>query len=365
MSNLKPLEFTILIEDFNPFLLPDPSVKVGSKEFRESVAKFYKKQFQPVGGTIHVDVDNEVIKVRWLPDEYSQDPFEYALSLLKEGELKDGAALMQSLAELNPDDPDIMFNLGMALSDLGQINDAIGYLSRAVEATPNNVNALVALGVAYQRNGKVEDAINLLKRAVIIEPDNGYAHRNLGAILGNEGKTTESETHLREAVRILPNDQPSLYGLAHCLESSGEEHKIAEADDLYKKTIDINPRSSIAEYARQARSKLAERSFKGKVSGNVRPDAMMYCLSALQKFDKMSRSEVQAVAFEIAMLGMSGLDTNDPTPKYRLRSLPGNYSGLQLVSMMYVGFKRIEPNMDVGFDLSEEYEAAQQLFKAE
>jgi hypothetical protein len=29
---------------------------------------------------------------------------------------------------------------------------------------------------------------------------------------------------------------------------------------------------------------------------------------------------------------------------------------------MYVGFKQIEPSMDVGFDLSKEYEAAQQLF---
>jgi hypothetical protein len=58
---------------------------------------------------------------------------------------------------------------------------------------------------------------------------------------------------------------------------------------------------------------------------------------------------------------MRGFDTNDSSKKYSLRSLPGNYSGLQLVSMMYVGFKQIDPSMDVGFDLSKEYETAKQL----
>ena len=90
----------------------------------------------------------------------------------------------------------------------------------------------------------------------------------------------------------------------------------------------------------------------------------MYCLSALEKFATMKPGERQGVVFEIAMLGTRGLDTNDPTPKYKLRSLPGNYTGPQLVSMMYVGFKQIEPEMDTGFDLSKEYAAAQEMFSA-
>jgi hypothetical protein len=76
----------------------------------------------------------------------------------------------------------------------------------------------------------------------------------------------------------------------------------------------------------------------------------------------MDAEEVRGVAFEIALLGRNGLDTNDSTPKYELRSLPSRYTGLQLVSMMFVGFKQVEPTLDAGFDLSKEYEAAQQLF---
>ena len=84
----------------------------------------------------------------------------------------------------------------------------------------------------------------------------------------------------------------------------------------------------------------------------------MYCLSALQTFEQMPREEVQKVAFEIAILGQGGLDTYDSTQKYTLRSLPGKFSGLHLVSIMYVGFKIITPDHEIGFDLSREYQAA-------
>ena len=50
-----------------------------------------------------------------------------------------------------------------------------------------------------------------------------------------------------------------------------------------------------------------------------RPDAVMYCFSALEKFAKMSPAEVQRIAFEIAMKGRTSLDTNDPAKKYELK----------------------------------------------
>jgi len=72
---------------------------------------------------------------------------------------------------------------------------------------------------------------------------------------------------------------------------------------------------------------------------------------------------VQRVGFEIAILGMNGLDVNDPTPKYRLRTLPGEFSGLQLLSIQYVAFKQVAPGQDIGFDLSNEYRMALELYE--
>ena len=84
----------------------------------------------------------------------------------------------------------------------------------------------------------------------------------------------------------------------------------------------------------------------------------MYCLDGLQKFPDFGDTKTRAIVFEIAVLGRSGLDINDPAKTYSLRSLPGDYSGLHLVSLMYTGMKLIDPSADAGIDLSREYEQA-------
>ena len=58
------------------------------------------------------------------------------------------------------------------------------------------------------------------------------------------------------------------------------------------------------------------------------------------------------------MLGARGLQVNDPTEQYSLNSILGKFSGLHLLCIEYVGFKIIDPKVDIGFDLSAEYAAA-------
>ena len=102
---------------------------------------------------------------------------------------------------------------------------------------------------------------------------------------------------------------------------------------------------------------MAQKTFRDRLPGIERPDAATYCLGAIGKFEKMPPSEVQRVAFEIATLGMKGLNVNDPDQRYQLKSLPGSFSGLHLVCLMYVGFKSFAPEQDIGFDPSKEYDA--------
>jgi hypothetical protein len=72
----------------------------------------------------------------------------------------------------------------------------------------------------------------------------------------------------------------------------------------------------------------------------------------------MPKQQVQVITFEIAMLGTRGLQVNDPAQQYTLRSIPGKFSGLHLLCIEYVGFKIIDPSVDLGFDLSAEYAEA-------
>lgn len=85
---------------------------------------------------------------------------------------------------------------------------------------------------------------------------------------------------------------------------------------------------------------------------------MEACRQAIALLDKVGSDQSRTITFEIAMLGRSGLDINDPEPKYRLKSAPGEFTGLQLVAIMYVGLKRLAPDADPGIDLAKEYAQA-------
>jgi hypothetical protein len=127
--------------------------------------------------------------------------------------------------------------------------------------------------------------------------------------------------------------------------------------------MDLAPYTEMAEKCRQALTKIAHDAMRANVGGTVRMDVVFYCLAAMEKMQSMGAEQFQAVTVEIALLGRNGLDINNPAQKYTLRSLPGKFSGMQLVSYMYVGSKHIAPEEDTGIDLSREFDAAKLLFE--
>ena len=96
--------------------------------------------------------------------------------------------------------------------------------------------------------------------------------------------------------------------------------------------------------------------------GTLRMDVVMYCLAALRLF-KNDLELCKKVTFEIALMGQGGLAINNPDKKYRLKSLDGEFTAMQLVSYMYVGTSIIMPGQDAGIDLSAEFKAAKSLFQ--
>ena len=245
------------------------------------------------------------------------------------------------------------------LSDQGKLDEAVSLLQKLVALEPEHSHGWTALGVALARDGERGASLSAVQRAVEIDPENAHALRNLGALLIQENPE-EALPYFERAVRLLPEDQNSHYGQAQCLLELGRSQ---EADGLFLKTIEMDPLSDVAEKARAARTSMAQSSLRGVTGENARTDATMYCLQGLRKFRELEAQEVRAIVFEIAMLGRGGLDINNPEKRYSLRSMPGDFSGLQLVSLMYVGMKLFDPKADFGIDLSKEYDAALRLFE--
>jgi len=358
MTDPNVLKFTLATEDFDLSLLPSAAHQYGTALFRDAVKAYLTAEFQSFGGWHSVEVSDQTIEISWTPDRQSPDALAQVVEKLKRGEYAGAVTILRLFLSDKPTDVNIMYNLGMALSDMGQLVEAQEHLRTAVNLAPDFTNARIALGVALQRQGNNTEAIAVLNEAVKRDPQNPWAQRNLGACLFKASRSEEAEEHLRQAVMLAPRDQAAMFGLAEVLVALG---RTKDAHDAYKKVIDLDEYSKIANAAQDALRKIAEQSFKSLTPRMPRPDAVMYCLGALEKFAKMPRAEVQQIGFEIAATGQRGLDTNDPTPKYQLKSLAGNFSGLHLVCLMYVAFKSIAPDTDIGFDLSKEYAAAQAL----
>ena len=357
----RPIEFTTALDDFDTARLPAGSRQPGTAAFKAAVARFYEDEFAEAEGTVAVQVTEAEIQVKWIPKE-GADLLKYAVRLLSAGDYHAGVPLLQSLNEADPSNEIVLFNLGMAESDLGRLNEARAHLEKAVSTDPQYAAAWVALGVSQQRSRMTDEALASFRAALEVEPDNAYAERNLGAALASAGNTEDAERHFRRATLLAPSDQAALLGLAQAVESLG---RFDEANEIYSSLIRLDPDSPVARVAKDARGAIASRGFRIESIGQLRPDATMFCLAALEEFQRLPSPEVQAVVFEIAALGQSGLAVNEAGRKYSLKSLPGRqFSGLQLVAMMYVGFKGVDPTTDVGFDLSKEYEQARAMYQA-
>ena len=347
--------FTIPPSAFDATLLPPEARAPGTPAFRDAVTAFLQQQFLGFGGRANILVDDRNIAVAWSPDATRPKPLEVVVSQIHLGRRAEGIQLLELLLSRQPDDVDVLYTLGIALSDAGKLEAAERYLRRATELAPRFANGLIALGVALSRQQKNTEALEVLESAVELNPENPWARRNYGATLLKLARHEEAAEQLRKTVGLQPDNQPAWVGLGDALRLAGEAK---EAGLAYKQAVELNPHNDFAEAARQASTKLAQVSFENKKTGELRQDAVQYCLAAIKEFSGKSKDEVQKITFEIAMVGRNGFDTNSAEKKYQLKSMPGEFSGLQLVCYMHSGFQSIAPGTETGFNLSGEYKAA-------
>ncbi len=358
---MEPFSFTISLEDFDKDLLPiDPDLlKQDSGLFEKAVSEYYLNELQKLDGNARVVVKDGAVTVQFSPDlEGGLSGLEkVVMGLLRSNAMAEAESMLRSILKHHPRNLFALFNLGMLLSDKKDIDGALKLLTTLVEVNPSHAGGWNALGVAHSRNGDEDKAFESLKKSVELEPDNGYSVRNYANLLARKAPKAALPV-MRKASELLPNDQLTALSYANALLNAGED-----AELQFKKVIELNKYSDYAEDARKSLSKIAEKSMRGKVDGDLRKDVVMYCLSALETFCAMDQQALNAVAMELSLLGRTGLNINSLDKKYTLKSLPGEFTAMQLVSHLYVAIQKIAPGQDIGIDLSREYEAALTMFE--
>ncbi len=350
--------FVLSVNDFDVSVLPSQAQEPGTDTFTEAVSRYFQREYADFGGFVRVVVGGDAIEVTWTPDPTRPDPMDVALRHLTRGEYPAGIRLMDGLLRYRPTDFRVLYNLGLALSETGKAPRAEEILRRAVEINPADANARVGLGVALARQQKSAEAVAVLREVVSDNPDNPWAQQNLGACLMKLGRYQEAEQCLRRSAEMNPNDQSALYGLAQLLLETGRQ---SEAASYLVKVIRQDDSSPLAEAAEKDLSRLAQTSFRNNLKGRLRPDALEYLMGAIKTFAALSSEQVRDIALEIGILGQQGLNPNDPNRDYQLQRLPGRYTGLHLICLLYAATRQLAPTADLGFDLSAEYSAALKL----
>src|SRR5882724_158316 len=93
-----------------------------------------------------------------------------AARLLKASRPADAIAPLSEAARLQPSDPIILHDLGLACLEVGRIADAVHALQRAVASKPRYADAHFRLGVALEKCGDVRGAVVAYDRATEISP---------------------------------------------------------------------------------------------------------------------------------------------------------------------------------------------------
>lgn len=347
--------FKLDFDDFDRSLLGNPPPEVGSDDFKSQITDFFAQQFIGFGGKARVVIDDasRVIEVLWTKYSNWKDPKQRALDILNAGQIEQALPILTTLYHKDPNDVDTLYRLGLAYSELGQYHRAAELLEKAVEFAPDHVHALVGLGVAEVAAGNLLIGEEWLRKAIHLEPNNRWALRNLCGALIKQERFEESLIMISECLVVAPDDIAMMIAYGDCLIELGRSK---ESEVHYRNAIMIGGPEHLVDLAKARLTKKSEQTLRS--SGDIRPDVVQYMKDALDRFKSMEVTQIQNLALELSLLGNKGLNINDPSKKYQIKTWTGEYTGLHLISIMYAAFQQFAADTDIGIDLSKEYRIA-------
>jgi tetratricopeptide (TPR) repeat protein len=107
-----------------------------------------------------------------LKHDYTQAIFLFSQLEVQQGKAKEALQAAEAAAYFAPDDPNVLFQLGILRSGNGDTDGAIVALSHAVDKNPSYANARFFLAVAYATKTQYDKALAQLQGIAALSPDN-------------------------------------------------------------------------------------------------------------------------------------------------------------------------------------------------
>src|SRR5271165_204603 len=166
-----------------------------------------------------------------------------AAGFLKDGRPADAVAPLREAALLQPSDPTIQHDLGLACLEIGRLPEAIAAFQRAVSNNPRYADAYFRLGIALEKMGDLGSAIVAYHHATELLPSLTEAWFRAGALVHTMGHRDEAIGCFRRAAASGPKTRFGRLGAARALLT---EDRDVEAERVLRETLTLDPANAMA-----------------------------------------------------------------------------------------------------------------------
>ena len=166
-----------------------------------------------------------------------------ATQFLRAGRPGDAIAPLSDAAVLEPTNPTIQHDLGLACLEVGRVPDAIAALQRAVASNPGYGDAYFRLGIALEKLGNIGAAITAYDRATKLLPNLTEAWFRAGALVHILGHREEAIGCFRRAAAAGGRTGFGRLGKARALLI---EDRNQEAEQILRETLVADPTNAMA-----------------------------------------------------------------------------------------------------------------------
>lgn len=167
----------------------------------------------------------------------------FAMQLLRAGRTADAITPLRDAALLQPSNPAILHDLGLACLEVDRIPDAVAALQRAVANNPRYADAHFRLGIALEKLGDTIGAIAAYDSATKLEPSLTEAWFRAGALVYTLGNRDAAIGCFHRAAAAEGRTGFGRLGKARALLT---EDRNEEAEHALRETLVADPRNAMA-----------------------------------------------------------------------------------------------------------------------
>jgi tetratricopeptide (TPR) repeat protein len=166
-----------------------------------------------------------------------------ATRFLQAGRPSQAIAPLREAAALQPANPSIQHDLGLACLEVGRLADAVAAFERAIASNPRYADAHFRLGIALERLGRARAAITAYDRATALLPSLAEAWFRAGALLVTLDHRDEAIRRFRRAAASGRKTSFGRLGEARALLA---EDRDAEGERALRQMLALDPGNAIA-----------------------------------------------------------------------------------------------------------------------